>query len=108
MLHIDNQVILVICLILIHLQEITMDLYMEQMKERGVRVELDARHEPIQKKVRDAQIAKIPLMVTIGEKEVEKKTLAVRTADGQVQFGVQTQEFIRNTQKEIAERTRSS
>ncbi len=77
---------------------------MEQMKERGIRVELDDRHETIQKKVRDAQLQHIPLMITIGEKEVEKKALAVRTADGKVQFGVKTDSFIDGIVKDIRER----
>ncbi len=65
-----------------------------QLKKANVRVELDSRLETIPKKVRDAQLDNIPLMVTIGDKEVDNKTLAVRTLDGKVKFGVKPNDFL--------------
>ncbi len=59
-----------------------------QYKEAGIRVELDNRAESIPKKVREAQLAKKPIMLPDGEKEVESNTVALRTLDGQVKFGV--------------------
>ncbi|MEM2121373.1 MAG: threonine--tRNA ligase, partial [Candidatus Woesearchaeota archaeon] len=60
----------------------------ELMKKENIRVEIDDSAETIPKKVRNAQIQKIPLIITIGDKEVSSKTLAVRTLDGKVLFGV--------------------
>lgn len=65
-----------------------------KLRKNNVRVELDNRTESIGKKVREAQISYIPLIVTIGEKETESNTLAVRTLDGNVRFGMKVDEFI--------------
>ena len=54
----------------------------------GLRVEVDDRTESLNKKVREAQLDKVPLILTIGEKEKAAGTLAVRTLDGQVRYGV--------------------
>ncbi len=44
----------------------------------GVRVEIDARNETIGRKIREAQLEKIPYMLVIGNKEMEDHTVAVR------------------------------
>lgn len=62
--------------------------------EKGVRCELNDNPETMNKKVRDAELERIPLIITIGDKEVEKKTLAIRTLDNKVKFGVKVEEFI--------------
>jgi threonyl-tRNA synthetase len=46
---------------------------------RGFRVEIDARDEKMQKKIRDAELGKIPYMLVVGGKEKEKKTVSVRS-----------------------------
>ncbi|MFH1505780.1 MAG: threonine--tRNA ligase [archaeon] len=76
----------------------------KEMKEAGIRVEVDDRSESTSKKVRDAQVQKIPLIINIGDKEIENKTLAVRTLDGKVKFGVKVKDFIEKVEKNIAER----
>jgi threonyl-tRNA synthetase len=50
----------------------------EKMEQAGIRVELDARNEKIGYKIREAQVAKIPYMLVIGEKEVAEGALSVR------------------------------
>jgi len=49
-----------------------------RLKGLGYRVEKDARDEKLGKKIRDAQVEKIPYMVVIGSREVENVTLSVR------------------------------
>lgn len=49
-----------------------------ELASMGVRVEVDNRNESINKKIREAQLQKVPYMVICGEKEVENKTLAIR------------------------------
>lgn len=49
-----------------------------QLKSWGISVELDERGEKLGKKIRDAQIEKIPYMLVIGEKEAAAKSVAVR------------------------------
>jgi threonyl-tRNA synthetase len=48
------------------------------LAESGVRVEVDERSEKVGKKIRDAEMAKIPYMFVIGEKEAEASTVSVR------------------------------
>ncbi|HLC79951.1 MAG TPA: threonine--tRNA ligase [archaeon] len=66
------------------------------MLENGLRSELDIRPETVGYKVREAQQEKIPFIINIGEKEEQNQTLAVRTRDGKVEFGVNPKEFIKN------------
>ncbi len=73
------------------------------MSKHGIRVELDDKPESIGKKIRDAENQKIGIIVTVGEKEVKNKTLAVRE-HGKVRFGVNAEEFIEETAKKIRER----
>lgn len=49
-----------------------------KMREKGIRVELDARGETTPKKVRDAELRRIPYILVVGDKEIEKNTLNVR------------------------------
>ncbi len=46
--------------------------------KNGVRVELDSRNEKIGKKIREAQLEKVPYMLIIGDKEVEEGKVSVR------------------------------
>ncbi|SFI81197.1 threonine--tRNA ligase [Thermoflavimicrobium dichotomicum] len=50
----------------------------EQLREAGIRAELDQRDEKVGYKIREAQVQKIPYMLVIGEKEVDAGTVAVR------------------------------
>ncbi len=76
----------------------------EFLKTAGIRSEVDSRTESLNKKVREAQINKIPLILTIGMKEKEAGTLSVRTLDGIVRYGVGHEEFLNRVQKHIEER----
>lgn len=64
------------------------------LEKEGLRVDVDERTESLNKKVRDAQLQQIPLMLTLGAKEVESKTFAVRTLDGKVHMGVASEKFL--------------
>ena len=48
------------------------------MKNADIRVELDERNEKIGKKIREAEMNKIPYMFVIGEKEMNERKVAVR------------------------------
>jgi len=60
----------------------------------GLRVEVDSRTESLNKKVREAQLQYVPLILTIGVKEKEAGTLSVRTLDGKVKYGVTHRDFL--------------
>jgi threonyl-tRNA synthetase len=49
-----------------------------ELREAGLRVEVDGRREKINAKIRDAQLMKIPYMLVIGDKEVDAKAVSVR------------------------------
>ncbi len=60
----------------------------------GLRTRVDHRTESLNKKVREAQLDYIPLILTIGEKEKSADTLSVRTLDGAVKYGIPRAEFL--------------
>ena len=70
----------------------------------GLRVEVDRRSESLKRKVRDAQLQQIPLILTCGAKEQEEGTVSVRTLDGKVRQGIALADFIRKVQDHVAER----
>jgi threonyl-tRNA synthetase len=50
----------------------------KDLKAQGFRIKLDERAEKIGKKIRDAEMMKIPYMCVIGEKEVESQQISIR------------------------------
>src|SRR3989344_2342595 len=74
----------------------------EKLLEAGLRAETDLSNATVEYKVRNVQLEKIPYTVTIGDKEVEKKTLAVRGRDGKVKFGVSVEDFVAQLKSEMA------
>jgi len=73
----------------------------EQLKEQGIRVEIDDRSEKMQAKIRDAQIQKIPYMLIIGNREVEANAVAVRQRDGQDLGAIPFNEFLAKVKEQI-------
>ncbi|MBA3064039.1 threonine--tRNA ligase [Candidatus Woesearchaeota archaeon] len=73
----------------------------QELEKSNIRVETDFRAETMPKKVREAQLKKIPLIITVGDKEVKNKTVAVRTLDGKVYFGIKTEDLIKKMQEII-------
>ena len=53
----------------------------DELKEAGIRVELDGRSEKLGYKIREAQMQKVPYMIIVGEKEVEENVVSVRKRD---------------------------
>jgi threonyl-tRNA synthetase len=53
----------------------------EELKQAGYRVELDARQESVGKKIRAAQLEQVPYMLVLGDKEIEAQAVAVRHRD---------------------------
>jgi threonyl-tRNA synthetase len=50
----------------------------QQLKNADIRVSIDDRNEKIGKKIRDTEIAKVPYMLIIGEKEMQDDVVSVR------------------------------
>ncbi|CAN2047233.1 threonine--tRNA ligase [Candidatus Magnetomoraceae bacterium gMMP-13] len=74
------------------------------LENKGIRCEVDSRSESLNKKVREAQLQKIPLILTLGPKEQESGTLSVRTLDGRVKFGISHENFLSEVLENIQNR----
>ena len=74
----------------------------KELEKNDIRVEIDYTSTTVEYKVRNAQLQKIPYVLTVGEKEEKNKTLAVRTRDGKVKFGVNAEDFVKQILEEIA------
>ncbi|MBO7219387.1 MAG: threonine--tRNA ligase [Clostridia bacterium] len=72
----------------------------------GIRVELDSRKETIGKKIREAQVSKVPYTLIIGENEVNNNTVSVRKRSVGDEGAVSIDEFVARLLKEIAEKVR--
>ena len=73
----------------------------KKLDEVGIRVELDTRSEKIGYKIREAQQAKIPYMLVVGQKEEEDGTVAVRSRAAGDEGTKSLDAFITDIQKEI-------
>ena len=76
----------------------------KQMRHDYVRVEVDDRSEKIGYKIRQAQMAKVPYMLVVGDKEVEEGTVNVRKHGGDELGSVPFEEFFNSIKIEIKER----
>src|SRR5918995_1552170 len=72
-----------------------------KLKQAGWRVELDERNEKLGYKIREAQLAKIPYAVVIGDKEVQAQTLAPRRRGGENLTPMPLAEFIARLRAEL-------
>ncbi len=70
------------------------------LESHGFRVELDDRNEKIGKKIREAQLNKIPYMLILGEKEVENNNICVRSRKQGDLGSIGLEEFIKNIEQE--------
>jgi threonyl-tRNA synthetase len=74
------------------------------LRAAGVRVEIDARSETMNHKIREAQLQKVPFMVVLGDKEAEAGTVSVRGRSG-AQPGVKSlADFTSGIKQNIAEK----
>lgn len=84
----------------------------EELKElfnkEGLIVEIDASHESLNKKVRNAQLAQVNYMLTIGDQEVETKKVSVRTRDNKVEKDVEINTFLSRLKQEKESRSLSA
>ncbi|MGH2771445.1 MAG: His/Gly/Thr/Pro-type tRNA ligase C-terminal domain-containing protein, partial [Actinomycetota bacterium] len=69
-----------------------------------VRAEIDASHETLSNRVRKAQVAKVPYMLVVGDREAEAGTVSVRPRSGRERRGVPLGDFVADLSKEIEER----
>jgi threonyl-tRNA synthetase len=75
----------------------------ERLREGGWRVEFDGRNEKLGYKIREAQLAKVPYAVIIGDKEVAAETVAPRRRGGETLQPLPVAEFAKNLHAELAQ-----
>ncbi|MBI2877849.1 MAG: threonine--tRNA ligase, partial [Candidatus Tectomicrobia bacterium] len=76
----------------------------QRLRERDIRAELDARSERMGYKIRDAQLAKIPYMAVVGDKEVAADTVSLRTRQGNDLGPVRVEDLIDRLLREIEQK----
>jgi threonyl-tRNA synthetase len=64
-----------------------------ELRAARIRVEVDASSDRMNKKIRNAQLQKIPYMLVVGDKEIEDKTVAVRTRENEDRGAIAIQEL---------------
>lgn len=79
----------------------------DMMRKAGIRVEIDARDEKMQKKIRDAELEKVPYMAVLGKREAEAGTISVRTRKDGNSGTMPAAEFLEKLAKEIAEKKKA-
>jgi threonyl-tRNA synthetase len=76
----------------------------DALRDRGLRAEVDERTESVGRKIRDAEVRKIPYMLVVGDQEAEHGTVAVRRHGEGDQGSVPLAEFAERLAADAAER----
>ena len=76
----------------------------KQMKSAGVRAELDSSDDRMQKKVRNAQMQKIPFMIIAGEEDMNAGAVSFRYRNGEQKNGVPIADAIAEIKQIVADR----
>jgi threonyl-tRNA synthetase len=76
----------------------------EQLRAIGVRVDVDARNEKMNAKIREHAMQKVPFMLVVGDKEAEANQVNVRTRGHEKTETIETAEFVSRIKKLIDEK----
>jgi len=77
-----------------------------ELKRVGVRVEVDARSETVNLKIRQAQLNKIPYMLVVGDKEVAASTVSIRLRSGEQLVSQSFDDFKESVKIAIADKVK--
>ena len=77
----------------------------DRLREAGWRVELDDRNEKLGFKIREAQLARIPYAVVIGDKEVQDGTLSARRRGGENLPPMPVEAFVEKLGEDVRQET---
>jgi len=72
-----------------------------RLTNAGLRAETDLRNEKISYKVREHSVAKVPVLLAVGQREVEMQTVAVRRLGSKKQSVVSLEEAIESLSREV-------
>ena len=76
-----------------------------RLRDRGVRVEADERTESVRRKIRDAELRKIPFMLVVGDRERDAAVVSVREHHGGDAGSISVDEFAQRIEKLVGSRT---
>ncbi len=76
----------------------------DKLKENNIRAELDDRSESIGKKIREAEMEKVPFMLIVGEKEMKAKSVSVRGRNQKDLGAMKLAKFVKKIHDEIQAR----
>jgi threonyl-tRNA synthetase len=76
----------------------------DQLKAAGVRVEVDARNEKMNAKIREHALQKVPFMLVVGDKEAEAGKVNVRTRGKEKTEDMAAEEFVEKIKRVISEK----
>ncbi|MFZ2311732.1 MAG: threonine--tRNA ligase [Methylobacter sp.] len=76
----------------------------KELEKQGVRIKIDLRNEKIGFKIREHSMQRVPYLVIIGDKELEEKSVTVRTQKGEDLGSLSISEFTERLKKEIEDR----
>jgi threonyl-tRNA synthetase len=79
-----------------------------QLKEAGVRVEVDARNEKMNAKIREHAMQKVPFLLVVGDKEAEAGRVNIRTRGKEKTEDLPTAEFVEKIKKLIHDKSQIS
>ena len=79
----------------------------KKLKDSGLRVKLDTRNEKMGAKIRNAELNKIPMMIILGEKEVEDNSISIRRRFVGNQGSMKLDEFLVAALNEVKQRQKS-
>ena len=77
----------------------------DQLKAIGVRVEVDARNEKMNAKIREHAMQKVPFLLVVGDKEAEAGKVNVRTRGKEKTEDMAAGEFVEKIRKLIVEKS---
>ena len=73
----------------------------EEFTKAGINIEMDLKNQKINYKIREHSLAKVPLLLICGEKEVKKKSVTVRRLGSEKQETLSLDKAVRKITKEI-------
>ncbi|MCD4688478.1 MAG: threonine--tRNA ligase [Desulfuromonadaceae bacterium] len=74
-----------------------------ELRDAGIRVEKDLRNEKLGFKIREAQMAKVPYMLVVGDNEMESGTVAPRYRTGKSLDPMSVADFVQHVQDECSQ-----
>ncbi|HTS60155.1 MAG TPA: threonine--tRNA ligase [Terriglobales bacterium] len=77
----------------------------DQLRAAGVRVEIDARNEKMNAKIREHSLAKVPFLLVVGDKEAESGKVNVRTRGKEGTEDMPSEKFVEKIQQLIKSRS---